>query len=82
MNEIDKGFEQVAAIIENARSISKEFRGKGYGSEGLKLTIEIAKEIVPEEEIYLRVNKDNTASQKVMIKNGAYRAEKMKDISL
>jgi predicted acetyltransferase len=55
-------------------SISKEFRGKGYGSEGLKLTIKIAKEIVPEEEIYLRVNKDNVASQKVMIKNGAYRA--------
>lgn len=55
-------------------SISKEFRGKGYGSEGLKLTIEFAKEIVPEDEIYLRVNKDNAASQKVMIKNGAYRA--------
>ena len=55
-------------------SISKEFRGKGYATEGLRLTIEIAKEIVPEEEIYLRVNKDNAASQKVMIKNGAYRA--------
>ena len=29
-----------------------------------------AREIVPEEEIYLRVNKDNPASLKVMVKNG------------
>ena len=55
-------------------SISKEYRGKGYGTEGLRMTIQIAKEIVPEEEIYLRVNKDNVASLKVMIKNGAYKA--------
>ena len=27
---------------------------------------------VPEEEIYLRVNKDNIPSQKVMLNNGAY----------
>ena len=31
-------------------------------------------ELVPEDEIYLRVNRDNVASQKVMLKNGAYRA--------
>ena len=31
----------------------------------------IAKDIIPEDEIFLRVNKDNIASQKVMIKNGA-----------
>ena len=55
-------------------SILKECRGKGYGTEGLRLTVQIAKEIVPEDEIYLRVNKDNIASQKVMINNGAYRA--------
>lgn len=53
-------------------SILKDARGKGYGTAGLKLTLEKAKEIVPEEEIYLRVNKDNIASQKVMLKNGAY----------
>ena len=53
-------------------SIRENARGKGYGSEGLKLTLEIARDIVPEEEIYLRVNKDNIASQKVMLKNGAY----------
>ena len=55
-------------------SIAKEHRGKGYGTQGLKLTIQIAKEIVPEEEIYLRVNRDNIASQKVMLNNGAYKA--------
>ena len=54
-------------------SISKKYRSKGYGSAGLKLTLEIARSIVPEEEIYLRVNKDNIASQKVMINNAAYR---------
>ena len=55
-------------------SIRKDFRGKGYGTEGLRLTLQIAKQIVPEEEIYLRVNKDNIVSQKVMLKNGAYLA--------
>ena len=53
-------------------SIRKDARGMGYGTEGLKLTVEIAERIVPEEEIYLRVNKDNIASRKVMLKNGAY----------
>jgi predicted acetyltransferase/ADP-ribose pyrophosphatase YjhB (NUDIX family) len=60
-------------------SISKEYRGKGYGTEGLRLTVLLAKEIVPEDEIYLRVNKDNIASQKVMINNGAYRAGEDED---
>ena len=40
----------------------------------LGLTIQLAKDIVPEEEIYLRVNKDNLASQKCMLANGAYKA--------
>ena len=52
-------------------SIRKDERGKGYGTAGLKLTVQIAKEIIPEDEIYLRVNKDNIASQKVMLNNGA-----------
>ncbi len=50
--------------------IKKEFRGKGYAKEGLRLTLEIAKNIVPEEEIYLRVDKSNPASLKVMLHNG------------
>lgn len=52
--------------------IKKEFRGKGYGTEGLRLTLEIARNIIPEDEIYLRVNKDNLASLHVMLKNGGY----------
>lgn len=50
-------------------SIRKEERGKGYGTAGLKLTLQIAKDIVPEEEIYLRVNQDNPASLHVMLHN-------------
>ena len=53
-------------------SIRKDVRGKGYGTAGLKLTADIARTIIPEDEIYLRVNKDNIASQKVMLNNGAY----------
>lgn len=51
-------------------SIRKAERGKGYGTEGLRLTLAEAGKIVPEDEIYLRVNKDNPASLKVMQKNG------------
>ncbi|MBP5157983.1 MAG: GNAT family N-acetyltransferase [Treponema sp.] len=50
--------------------IGKEHRGKGFATEGLRLTLECARKIVPEDEIYLRVNKDNPASLKVMLKNG------------
>jgi len=50
--------------------IAKEYRGKGYGTKGLALTLEVARTIIPEEEIYLRVNRDNLASLKVMQKNG------------
>ena len=50
--------------------IARPFRGKGYGTEGLRLTLKEAHRIVPEEEIYLRVNRDNPASLRVMLKNG------------
>lgn len=52
--------------------IKREFRGKGYGTEGLKQTLQIARTMIPEEEIYLRVNKNNPASLKVMMHNGGY----------
>ncbi|SFQ50149.1 Predicted acetyltransferase [Lachnospiraceae bacterium XBB1006] len=52
--------------------IKKEYRGKGYASEGLRLTIEKAWSIIPEDEIYMSVNKDNQASLKTQLKNGAY----------
>lgn len=55
-------------------SIRKDKRGQGYGTAGLKLAVDIAKSMIPEKEIYLRVNKDNIASQRVMRKNGAYLA--------
>lgn len=52
--------------------IKKECRGKGYATEGLRLTLEIARGIIPEDEIYLSVNKNNPASLRVMQKNGGY----------
>lgn len=52
--------------------IKKEFRGKGYGKEGLRLALQKAGKIIPEDEIYLRVNKDNPASLNVMLNNGGY----------
>ena len=50
--------------------IARPFRGQGLGTEGLRLTLEEAHRIVPEEEIYLRVNLDNPASLHVMLNNG------------
>lgn len=52
--------------------ISPKYRNKGYASEGLRLVIETAKDIVPEDEIYFSVHKDNPYSLKVQLKNGAY----------
>lgn len=52
--------------------IMPEFRGKGFAKEGLRLVLQIAREIIPEDEIYLRVNKDNIASLNVMLHNGGY----------
>ena len=53
-------------------SIRKEHRGKGYGTKGLALTLEIARKIIPEDEIFLRVLKSNTASFRVILHNGGY----------
>lgn len=50
--------------------IDRAHRGRGYATEGLRLTLDAAREIVPEGEFYLRVNKDNPASLRVMQKNG------------
>lgn len=50
--------------------MSKKYRGKGYASRGLQLVLEKAKEMGIEE-AYLSVNKDNPASLRVQIKNGA-----------
>ena len=50
--------------------IRPDCRGKGYGTEGLKLFLPVVSRIVPEEEIYLRVRKYNVPSLKIMLKNG------------
>ena len=50
--------------------IGKEYRGKGYGTEGLRLTLQKAMEIIPEDEVYLRVDKYNLPSLRVMLNNG------------
>ena len=52
--------------------IAPEYRGRGYATEGLRLTIEKAWEIIPEDEIYMSVRKENPASLRVQVKNGAY----------
>ncbi len=52
--------------------IKKEFRGLGFAKEGLRMALEIARSIIPEEEVFLRVNKENAASLKVMLHNGGY----------
>ena len=52
-------------------TILKKYRGKGYATLGLKLAIKKCKEIIKEDEIYLRVKKNNPASLKVQTKCGA-----------
>lgn len=52
--------------------IAKQFRKKGYATQGLALTIKKAWEIIQEDEIYMSVRKDNIASLKVQMNNGAY----------
>ena len=51
--------------------ISPVFRGKGYATKGLELTLKKAREMNIHE-VYMSVNKDNPASLRVQIKNGAY----------
>ena len=53
-------------------SIKKEYRGRGYGTKGLALALDVARQIVPEDEIYLRVLKTNIPSFKAISNNGAY----------
>jgi len=51
--------------------ICKSYRGQGYATAGLALVIEEAKKIIPEDEIYISVHKNNPASLTVQKKNGA-----------
>ena len=53
-------------------TILKEYRGKGYATKGLSLMIEEAKNIIPEDEIYMHTTINNPASLRIMLKNNAY----------
>lgn len=51
--------------------ISQKYRGKGYATKGLELALAKARQ-KSIHEVYMSVNKDNPASLRVQIKNGAY----------
>ncbi|SEI52666.1 Predicted acetyltransferase [Lachnospiraceae bacterium A10] len=51
--------------------VSKKYRGNGYATKGLGLTLEKAKQMGIQE-VYMSVNKDNPASLRVQMKKGAY----------
>lgn len=52
--------------------IAAEYRGKGYATEGLRLIVEEARKLpIDTDELYLSVMKDNVASLKAQLKNGA-----------
>ena len=53
-------------------TIINDYRGKGYASKGLKLALEISKNLIKEDEIYFAVLKNNPISLKVLLNNGAY----------
>ena len=53
-------------------SIRKEYRGRGYGTKGLAMALDLAMKIVPEDEICLRVQKTNIPSLRAIQHNGAY----------
>ena len=50
--------------------VAPDYRGKNLATEGLRLLLAIAADIVPEKEFYLRLRKGNLASLRVMEKNG------------
>ena len=50
--------------------IHPSHRGKGFGTTGLRLVLLVGREIIPEDSFYLRVNRDNPASLRVMLHNG------------
>ena len=49
--------------------IAQKYRGRGYATKGLELTLAKAREMCIHE-VYLQVDKDNPASLQVMLKNG------------
>jgi len=56
-------------------TIIKEYRNQGYATKGLKLLLDEVRGKIPEDEFWLDARKDNLASQKVMLNNGAYKVD-------
>lgn len=52
--------------------IAPPYRGKCFGTRGLGLIADIARNVISEDEICLRVHKNNPASLKAMLKNEGY----------
>lgn len=52
--------------------VRRACRGRGYATRGLALAIQKAREMVPENELYLSVGKENLASLRAQLENGAY----------
>lgn len=50
--------------------VAPQYRDRGVGTEALRLALGFAAELVREDEYFLRVNRDNAASLRVMQKNG------------
>lgn len=48
------------------------YRNQGYAKKGLALLLDIAKDVIHEDEIYMASHKDNPASLHVQLANGAY----------
>ena len=51
--------------------ILKEYRGNHYGTEGLRMTLELCRKIVKEDEVYMACYRNNMPSLRVMLNNGA-----------
>ena len=52
--------------------IAEKYRNQGYATKSLGMLIELAKTIVPEDELYMACYKTNEASLKTQMKFGAY----------
>ncbi len=52
--------------------VRKSERGKGYATAGLALAVEALRPVIDTDEVYMSVNRNNPASLRVMMKNGAY----------
>ena len=52
--------------------VRRTCRGRGYATRGLALAIQKAREMVPENELYLSVGKENLASLRAQLKDGGY----------